>query len=41
MQHRDELKMLIEQQLATKTTSEWEALLIPAGTPTLTLTLAL
>ena len=33
MQHRDQLKLLIEQRLATQTTAEWEAVLIPAGVP--------
>jgi len=33
MQHRDQLKVRIEQCLASKTTAEWEAVLIPAGVP--------
>ena len=33
MANRDELKALIEGQLRSKTTAEWEAELIPAGVP--------
>lgn len=33
MQRREELKRLIEEKLAAKTTAEWEAELIPAGVP--------